>query len=129
LLAKQRYGKRQAGRVLALLGGYHREDLLKAMERAVRYHAFSLSSLERILSSQATPKPSWQSLSESEQETLRRLTEADPIEPRPSADYQYLLFEEHDCDASEEAKRPDDPGADSTSPGDAQDPDDRGPSG
>ena len=113
--------------------GYRREDLLAAMERAVRYHAYSLSSLERILGIQATPKASWQSLSESEQETLRKLTEEDSIEAqsieaRPSDEYQYLLFEEHDSDAAEETDKSDDPGADSTSLGDAQDPDDDGTS-
>lgn len=129
LLKKQRCGKRQAQRVLALLGGYHREDLLAAMERAVRYHAYSLASLERILSRQATPKASWQSLSESEQETLRRLTETDSIEARSSDEYQYLLFEEHDSDAETETDRSDDPPADPTSPGDTQDPDDGRTSG
>ena len=136
LLKKQRYGKRQAGRVLALLGGYHRDDLLAAMERAVRYHAYSLSSLERILAIQATPKPSWQSLSENEQETLRKLSEADSIEARPSADYQYLLFEEpqtpgksahaeseskSEAKLESESKPTDDPGADRAASGDSQD--------
>lgn len=133
LLKKQRYGKHQAARVLALLGGYHREDLLAAMQRAVRYHAYSLASLERILSVQASPKASWQSLTESEQETLRKLTEADSIDARSSTEYQYLLFEEHDshaqCETESEAERADNPGADPTSSGDAQDPDDNGTSG
>ena len=132
LLRKQRYGKHQAGRVLALLGGYHLEDLLAAMERAVRYHAYSFSSLERILAMQATPKASWQALSESEQETLRRLTEEDSIEARSSAEYQYLLFEEHDSHVPTEdpaAEPADDPGADPTLPGDTQDPADDGASG
>lgn len=129
LLNKQRYGKRQAGRVLALLGGYHRADLLAAMERALRYHAYSLSALERILSIQATPKTSWQSLSESAQETLRKLTDTPSIQPRSSHDYQYLLFEECDADAPDEAQRCDDPGPDPAAPGDAQDPDAGGASG
>ena len=129
LLKKQRYGKRQAQRVLALLGGYHRNDLLAAMERAVKYHAYSFSSLERILNMQATPKASWQSLSESDQETLRRLAEGAPIEPRGSDEYQYLLSEEHDSDASEKTERSDNSGEDSETPGDAQDPDDNRTSG
>jgi transposase len=98
LLKKQRYGKHQAQRVLALLNVYHRADLLAALERAVRYHAFSRSALERILALQATPKPTWQSLSQSEQEALRKLTQTDPIRPRPSAAYQSLLFPASDPD-------------------------------
>ena len=57
LLKKQRYGKQQAQRALMLTSGYHRGDVLAALERAVRYHAYSVSSLERILNAQATPKP------------------------------------------------------------------------
>ena len=137
LLKKQRYGKRQAQRVLGLLSAYHRADVLAAMERAVKYHAYSLSSLERILSAQATPKPSWQSLSESDQETLKRLAEDKPIQPRPSEAYQHLLFDENtdddqkedhqkDCDESD---RPDDSRKDSRSPDDAQDSGDERTSG
>ena len=95
LLQKQRCGKRQAQRVLLLLHAYHRDDVTAAMDRAVRYHAYSLSSLERILGLQATPKASWQSVSERQQESLQELSEAESIEPRSSAEYQYLLFEEH----------------------------------
>ena len=125
LLAKHRSGKHQAKRVLSLLTGYQTADLLVAMERAVRYHAYSLTSLERILAVQATPKPGWQELTESEQETLRRLTDADAIDPRPSADYQYLLsFGEDDSDAHEKDQRQGDSSANSDTPDDTQDLDD-----
>jgi hypothetical protein len=101
LLKKQRCGKHQAQRVLALIHGYHRHDVVQAMDRAIRYHAYSLSSLERILNMQATPKASWQIMSEGQQDTLRRLTsESDSIEARSSAQYQYLLFEENDSDGT-----------------------------
>jgi len=141
LLKKQRYGKRQAGRVLALFGGYHRDDLLAAMERAVKYHAYSFSSLERILNIQAKPKASWQQLSETDQETLRRLAEAndnEAIKPRSSDEYQYLLFEESGTNGDDEetceeetskndtgqTERPDDAGEDSKASENPQDPDD-----
>lgn len=120
LLKKQRYGKHQAQRVLSLLGGYHREDLLAAMERAVRYHAYSLSSLERILSTQATPKACWESISESQQQSLQQLGEGDAVEPRASAQYQYLLFEETDSDAPP-PERLDSPRPDPQSSADAED--------
>jgi transposase len=119
LLQKQRCGKHQAGKVLGLLRAYRREDLLAAMERAVRYHAYALSSLERILATQATPKPSWQSLGEDQQQTLKKLTEEQPIQPRSSAEYQHLLFEESERDDSSE--RLDDSGSDPGAPGDAED--------
>jgi hypothetical protein len=123
LLKKQRCGKHQAGRVLALLQAYHRDDVLAAMERAVRYHAYALSSLERILAMQATPKPSWQTLGQDQQRILEELTETDSIQPRSSAEYQHLLFEEHDSD--DPSQQLDSSGADPETPGDAEDPADR----
>lgn len=119
LLRKQRYGKHQAGRVLALLRAYHRDDVLAAMERAIRYHAYALSSLERILAMQATPKPSWQTLGQDQQRILEQLTKTDSIQPRSSAEYQHLLFEEHDTD--DPPQELGSAGADSEAPGDAED--------
>ena len=57
LLRTHRDGKSQARKVLSLLSLYHRDDVLAAIERAVRYHAFSCHSLERILAVQARPRP------------------------------------------------------------------------
>jgi hypothetical protein len=49
LLAARRNGKDEAQKVLALLGSYAQQDLLRALQRAVRYRAFSLPAVERIL--------------------------------------------------------------------------------
>ena len=121
LLKRQRYGLKQAQRVLALLRLYERADVLAAMERAVRHHAYSFSSLERILSLGATPKSLW--LSESQQEWIANLTEDDSIEPRSSADYQHLLFEETDSNESTKQERPNITESGSESPGDSEDSD------
>jgi hypothetical protein len=48
LLAKQTYGKMQAQQLLALVAHYQRDDVLKALERAVRFGAFSLAAVRRI---------------------------------------------------------------------------------
>jgi len=91
LMAKQRYTKHQAAQVLALLHAYPKADVLAAMARAITYHAYSFSSLERILAHQSTPKASWQQLSAAEQETILRLTQSDPVAPRHSQEYQDLI--------------------------------------
>jgi transposase len=124
LLKKQRCGKHQAQRVLLLLQAYHRQDVVAAMERAVRYHAYSLSSLERILGMQATPKPSWQSTSQQQQETLHQLSGSESIQPRSTAEYQYLLFQENDPD-DPPPKRLDPPPTDSPTSSDAEYPADQ----
>ncbi len=92
LESKHRYTKHQARKILGLLQAYNKSDVLTAMHRAVQYHAYGFSSLERILAHQATPKPSWQQLGESEQKRLAKLAESEPIGPRHSQEYQDLLY-------------------------------------
>jgi hypothetical protein len=103
LLSTQRCGWDHAQKVLALLGIYRREDLLAALERAVRYGAFSAKSIERILAVQARPKTCWDRMAEEEPSRLGELLSDDPTPPRSATEYQNLLFEEseHD-DASKE---------------------------
>jgi hypothetical protein len=96
LLAAQRYGWEQAQKVLTLSGSYHRDDLLAALERALRYGAFSANSVERILAVQARPKTPLERLADEEPSHLGELLSDDPTPPRPAAEYQNLLFEEHD---------------------------------
>jgi transposase len=96
LLAKTRYSKHHAQKVLTLLNVYPKNDVLAAMQRAVTYRAFGYSSLERILAHQSTPKPSWQQLSESEQEAIAKLTGSKSIPPRHSQEYQDSLFGKRD---------------------------------
>jgi hypothetical protein len=92
LESKQRNSKHQALKVLGLLHAYHKSDLLRAMERAVQYHAFGFASLERILSHQATPKPSWQQLDETSQDAIKWLAGDEPVGSRHSQEYQGLLY-------------------------------------
>ena len=88
--ATQRYGKDQAQRVLALLGAYARQDLIAALERAVRYGAYSHAAVERILSVQARPKSGLETLAEDERRHLPPWLDEEPVTPRPTSDYQHL---------------------------------------
>jgi len=88
LLRTHRDGKSQARKVLSFLSLYRREDVLAATERAVRYHAFSCQSVERILAAQARPKPTLECLDDQYRPSL---TDHNPVGPRPTADYQQLL--------------------------------------
>jgi hypothetical protein len=98
LLRTQRNGWHQAQTILALLGSWHRRDLLAAMERAVTYGAFSRDAIERILAAKARPKrPIDQLADDSRQHLDRKLTEP-PLPPRPTSDYQRLLFENTDSE-------------------------------
>ena len=90
VLRAHRDGKSQARKALGLFTLYQRADVLAAMERAVRYHAFSWRSLERILAVQARPRPPLDCLNDQYRPSL---TDDAPVGPRPTADYQELLEE------------------------------------
>ena len=96
LLRDQRYGKDQALKVLALLGTYARADLLAALERAVRFGAYSLSAVERILAAQAQPQSVLDVLAEQERRHLPTPLRDNPVSPRPTTDYQHLVEEPTD---------------------------------
>jgi len=95
LVQHRRYGKDEAHKVLALLETYHRHDLLAAIERAVRYGAFSRSAIERILAVRATPKTALDALAEKEQQQLKSLLGDAPVRPRSGKDYQKLLDDQN----------------------------------
>jgi transposase len=106
LLAKQTYGKLQAQQLLALLAQYHRDDVLKALERAVRFGAFSLAAMRRILAAQARPKRLLEELAELHQDSLDPSLRQEPIGPRPTSDYQHLLAPE-EADETPSEEKPD----------------------
>jgi hypothetical protein len=104
LLQKQMQGKLQAQQLLALVAQYQRDDVLAALERAIRFGAFSLAAMRRILTAQARPKPLLDKLAELHQDALDPSLRQEPIGPRPTSDYQHLLSPEEADDAPSEEK-------------------------
>ena len=121
LIAGNRFGKNQAERVLSLAAAYPRADVLSALERAVRYGAFSLQAIGRILAARGRPKTPLDALADDHRSYIDRLLDGTPTPPRPTSDYQALLGERpHDAEpthpgssnepAAEEPDRQDDGG-------------------
>ena len=106
LLAKQIQGKLQAQHLLALVAHYRREDVRAALERAVRFGAFSLAAVRRILAAHARPKPLLDELAELHRDSLDPILREDVIGPRPTSDYQHLLSSEEPCDEVPREKKP-----------------------
>jgi transposase len=112
LLKSHRMGKDQAQRVLTLLETYRKADLTSALERAARFGAFSLRSVERILAAQAQPKTPLESLGDQQQQHLREILDDRPVPPRPTADYEQLYLypeEPSNDDPPPETPDPDQP--------------------
>ena len=91
LLAKQVQGKLQAQHLLALVAQYARDDVRAALDRAVRFGAFSLAAVRRILAAHARPRPLLDELAELHRDSLDPTLRDDVIGPRPTRDYQHLL--------------------------------------
>lgn len=91
LVRARRYGKDEAQRILGLLSVWQRDDLRVAIERACRYRAFSLASVERILATQAQPRSALDCLDEQAREHVQELLGRDPIPARDTADYLELF--------------------------------------
>jgi hypothetical protein len=111
LLAGNRSGKNQAERVLALASAYPRTDVLSALERAVRYGAFSLQAVQRILAARGRPKAPLDALADDHRSYLERLLDGEPTPPRPTSDYQALLGEGTCDDEATPAEPPSEPPA------------------
>jgi transposase len=100
LLASHRSGKSQAERVLTLAAAYPRADIVAALERAVRYGAFSLAAMQRILAVRGRPRTPLDLLADDHRTSLERLCDGEPTPPRPTSDYQALLGQDpHDAEA------------------------------
>ena len=98
LLAKQSQGKLQAQQLLALAAQYRRDDVRAALERAVRFGAFSLAAMRRILAACAEPKPVLDELADPHRESLDPSLRRETIGPRPTSEYQHLLTPEENRD-------------------------------
>jgi len=114
LIRTPRRGKNEAARVLGLLATYHRDDLARALERAVRYRAYSWSAVERILAAPARRRSVWESLETEAQEQLDEIFRQSPLSVRSTAEYQALLEETAPGDETEDDKDNDDEGDDPT---------------
>jgi transposase len=112
LLAKHIQGKLQAQQLLALVAQYQRADVLAALERAVRFGAFSLAAIRRILAAQARPRPLLDELAELHKDALDPSLREEPIGPRPTSDYQHLLSSEEADETPNQQKPPDQPDPD-----------------
>lgn len=77
----------QLARVLALQEHYAVNDIIDALERAVRYRAFNAETVERILRTTATPRLLPDTLAEAARERLRRELAHTHVPARPMSAY------------------------------------------
>ena len=108
LLQTQRNGWHQAQSILALLGSWHRDDLLAALQRAITFGAYSRDTIERILAAKAKPKTPLDQLAEDSRRHLDESLSEPAVPVRPMSAYQQLLFEESDSDGETQSNEEED---------------------
>lgn len=94
----QRYRGSHLADVLALVATYNADDLVLALERAVRYRAFDAGVVARILAAQATPRPLPSTEDEGARRRLREHSAALFVPPRALGDYAAALSDSTDND-------------------------------
>jgi hypothetical protein len=107
LVRDQRYSQQQAFKILALQSTYARVDLLAALERAVRFGAYSLNAVERILAVQARPQSILAALADRERRHVPDHLRDNPVSPRPAADYRNFVEESIDHGSPQDPSPPD----------------------
>jgi transposase len=107
LIRDQRYSNQQAFKILGLQSIYARADLLAALERAVRFGAYSLNAIERILAAQAKPRSVLDTLADRERRNLPAHLSDNPVSPRPTAEYRNFVEESTDHASPQDPTSPD----------------------
>lgn len=109
---QQRYRGSHLAEALALVERYDAEDLVRALERAVRYRAFDAQVVARILEATATPRPLPDTCEEKARARLDEAHKALEVRPRDLGAYTAAL-------RSGETSTTDSPDLDAEEKGDA----------
>ena len=111
LRMRKRYSGRELAAIIDLQRTWALNDLLPAIEHALRYQAIDAPSVERILHANAEPRTLHDVIAERAREQVRRSLAIAPVEQRKASYYADLLSDECDqepADATESAHDNDD---------------------
>lgn len=123
--------------ILELKRRYSPDDIVVALEHALRYHAYDARAIDRILATQATERTLEEPLSQLFKDELAQWIREHPLKPRALDEYQRLIevvgsatatqntipADEEAADHHDDGERTADPVPEGTSPGpDGEDP-------
>ncbi len=94
VMKRERYRGSHLARALALLERYSAEDIVTALDRAVRYRAFDGSVVQRIVEASATPRILPDTATQAAADRLKSALV--PTVPRPMSAYATVADEEED---------------------------------
>ena len=88
---RKRYASVELGRILDLQRLYSAEDLLAAIEHAMRYAAYEAKAIQRILQAKAKPRTLHDHLAQRARLQIRRSMDQAPVQQRGVEAYARLL--------------------------------------
>jgi len=88
---RRRYARVELGRILDLQRLYSAEDLLSAIEHAMRYAAYEARAIKRILQATAKPRTLHDHLAQRARQQIRQAMDQAPVRQRGVEDYARLL--------------------------------------
>ena len=93
----QRFRGVHLAQVLGLVERYDADDVLSALERAIRYDAYDGKVVERIVTAQAEPRSLPDTLELAAARRLAEVARQANVEPRSLDDYAAALGPKKDC--------------------------------
>ena len=101
---RNRYAAKELSHLLELQSSWSIQDILRAIEHASRYGAYSADAIERILKATAQPRTLEDLIAESARHRIRQAMASSPVTQRGLTAYARLLSgSDHDTDAHEAA--------------------------
>lgn len=113
--------------ILELKRRYSPDDIVVALEHALRYHAYDARAIDRILATQAIERTLEEPLSQFFKDELAQWIHENPLKPRALGEYQRLIEVVGSTSANQSTKRADEEAAEQHD--DADGTSDRAPEG
>lgn len=91
VIERQRYRRKHLAAVLALQGRFAVDDIVAALEHAMRYGAHDAASVERILEAKATPTGPADRIAAAVKRRVRQTFDQTPVSKREPAEYARIV--------------------------------------
>ena len=90
LRARRRYPGPELSHILGLQLTWSADDIVKALEHAMRYDAYDVRAVERILEARFKPRRLAEQIADATRTHIREVMKGHPVEQRPLSSYETL---------------------------------------
>jgi transposase len=109
LRTRRRYPGPELSHILGLQLTWSADDIVKALEHAMRYDAYEVRAIERILEARYKPRRLAEQIADATRGHIREVMKGHPVEQRPLSSYETLRTGDPLPDMDKEEPRDDEP--------------------